>query len=383
MRAGRLPRLVAVVFALALMGAACATDEDPAITDPDGVADAPYEIWAIDQGTGLVHIYDQDLREVDNIDLSDVVELPHMIDFTSDYEHAFIASPASGHTVWVRTTDREILHVIETGPGSHMAAVTPDDATVITASIGDGALVELLLDLEAETYEVGRVLVVGDDPMVAERSEEFPGASPVCHQFTDDGSYAYVTLGPALDEGGLVVVDVEAFELVAAYPPSEVRVNCGTILSPNGDKMYVNGGSVDAGVWYVFDTSTHEPTGEERPSGGLDTHGVWVTPDGSELWMVNRASSNGIVINPSTDEVIFELESVGRSPDIIAMSPDGRRAFITLRGPEPLTGPHAVAGDTPGFSVIDVASRALVEVVQPAEGDEASDFHGIGVRPLG
>jgi hypothetical protein len=133
----------------------------------------------------------------------------------------------------------------------------------------------------------------------------------------------------------------------------------------------------------VFDTATHELLGEPRDSQGGDAHGVRVTPDGSELWMVNRTTSNAIIIDTTTDEVIEEIDGFGESPDILDFSPDGELAFITLRGPNPRSGAvHAVNGDTPGFAVVDVATRELVQIVQPNEGDEHSDFHGIGVRIL-
>jgi hypothetical protein len=64
------------------------------------------------------------------------------------------------------------------------------------------------------------------------------------------------------------------------------------------------------------------------------------------------------------------------------MSPDGRHVFITLRGPNPVTMPHVAVGETPGFAVIDRATRQIVQLVEPARGDSRSDFHGIAVRPL-
>ena len=73
---------------------------------------------------------------------------------------------------------------------------------------------------------------------------------------------------------------------------------------------------------------------------------------------------------------------VGESPDILVISPDGRFAFITLRGPEPLSGPHAIRGHSPGVAVVDVAARQLVEILLPEPDLAVSDFHGIGLRPL-
>jgi YVTN family beta-propeller protein len=347
------------------------------VTTP--AAAAGYEVWALDQGTRQIHIIGPDFTVTDVIDLDGVVTTPHMVDFTSDHRYAFVANTGSGDVAVIRTADRQVIEVIPTGATAHMAAVVPGDEAVIVANIGAGTLTEILLDLDNEVFTIGRELKVEDDPLVQARASEFPGTSPVCHQYTADGRYAYVTLGPALANGGLVILDTVTFELVRVYSAAEIPVNCGTALSADGTKMYVNGGSLDAGEWFVFDTATHDLIKRES-SRGLDAHGVRVTPDGSELWMVNRATSNGIIIDTATDEVIEELPFVGESPDIMDFSPDGRFIFITLRGPNPLSGPHAIAGDTPGVAIFDVKSREFVRAVLPDLANEASDFHGIGVR---
>lgn len=347
-----------------------------------------YEIWALDQGTHRIHIFNADLEEVATIDMAaHGARVPHMIDFTSDHAYAFVANPASGNTAVIRTADREVVAVLETGPGSHMATVRPGDAAAIVAVIGDGKvandgkLVEITIDRASGTFALGRSLVIAEDPLVQAGAGRFGDLGAVCQEFTADGRHAYVTLGPALKDGGLVVLDSASFALVAAYPPDELKVNCGTIRSPDGRHMLVNGGSADTGVWYALDTATHQVV-KQGDSGGKDAHGVWATPDGREIWMVNRVSSNGIVIDARSLEVTAELSDIGKTPDIIAMSPDSRLAFVTLRGPNPVTAHHVAKGETPGFAVVSIPERRLVQVVQPAAGNEASDFHGIGVRVL-
>lgn len=351
-------------------------------------AESHYEIWAIDQGTNQVHIYSPALEEVDGIDLAaEGVRTAHMIDFTSDHAFGLIASTGSGDVTVIRGSDRAIVARLPTGPRTHMATVSPDDSRAIAAVIGspdapgDGKLVEILIDAENESFEIGRTLVVSEDPLVQENGGRFPETQPICQEFTADGRYAYVTLGPGLADGGLVVLDVESFTLAAAFPPDEMQVNCGTVRTNDGRYMFVNGGGADVGVFYVLDTSSHEMV-HQADSRGFDAHGVWPTPDGAEVWMVNRVTSNAIIIDPDSLEIVHEMEFVGRTPDIIAMSPDGSRAYVTLRGPQPVTAPHVAVGETPGFAVVDIAARELVEVVQPAEGEPTSDFHGIGVRVL-
>lgn len=355
---------------------------------PSAAQEGGYEIWAVDQGTGVVHIYGADLEETAQIDLAaEGVRTPHMIDFTSDHSHAVIASTASGDVTVIRTEDREVVAVLKTGPGTHMASVLPDDSAIIVDVIGsgdvenDGKIVEITADFAAESFQVGRSLTIADDPLVEEHAGDFGDIGAVCHDYARDGRHAYVTLGPGLANGGLVILDTAEFKLVKAFAPSELKVNCGTLLVPGGGQMLVNGGSADVGIWYAIDTETLEVVKEEQ-SGGNDAHGVWATPDGSEIWMVNRVSSNGIVLDAATLEQTGELANVGKTPDIIAMSPDGARAFISLRGPNPVSAPHVAMGETPGFAVMDIAARSLEQVVQPAEGNADSDFHGIGVRVM-
>jgi DNA-binding beta-propeller fold protein YncE len=348
-----------------------------------------FEIWAMDQGTHVIHVFDPDFAELGRVEMEPLgMRVPHMIEFTSDYRYAFVAAPATGNTAVIRTADREVVALLATGPRTHHAAVAPDDRRVLVSVIGaadaawDGKLVEIDIDLDNETFTLGRELVIAEDPMFAARRAEFlETGGAVCLAYTADGGAAYVTLGPGLNEGGVVVVDPATFTLVEVFPPGTLEANCGTLLSPTGEHMYLVGGDREVGVWHAVDTRTHEPV-HRGETHGHDAHGSWVSPDGSEYWLVNRVTSNAIVVDTRTHEVIDEIEFVGKTPDIVAMSPDGEFVYITLRGPNPVTMPHVAVGETPGIAVIDRASREMIRLVEPAQGDPASDFHGIAVRAI-
>ena len=348
-----------------------------------------YEMWAMDQGTNIVHIFDTAFRETGRIDLgARGVRVPHTIEFTPDQRYAFVAAPASGNVAVIRTNDREVVKVIATGARTHHAAVSPDGRKVIVAVIGaanaawDGKLVEIDVDPAAETFTPGRELVVANDPLFAPRKGEFKDSGgAVCLGYTADGRQAYVTLGPSIEEGGAVVVDTRDFKIVQVFSPSQVQANCGTILSPDGRHMYLVGGDRGVGVWHAMDTRTHT-SAHRAESGGHDAHGSSFTTDGREYWLVNRVTSNAQVIDARTRALIAEIPFVGKTPDIVAMSSDGRFAFITLRGPNPVTMPHLAVGETPGVAVIDVRTRKQVRLIEPAKGDPKSDFHGVAVRTL-
>jgi DNA-binding beta-propeller fold protein YncE len=374
----------ALVVALALILSTCAprlASRPPAFRD--------YEIWAMDQGTNIVHIFDSSLNETGRIDLgARGMRVPHMLEFTSDHRYAFVAAPATGNVAIIRASDRQVVAMLPTGPRTHHAAISPDDRTVIVSVIGaanapwDGKLVEINVDLANERFTIVRQLVLAEDPVFAGKKNEFKDSGgAVCLAFTGDGRQAYVTLGPGLDEGGTVILDTREFRLIEAFPPRQLDANCGTILSPDGSHMYLVGGDRGVGVWHAVDTRTRRSV-RRSESRGHDAHGSRVTPDGSEYWIVNRVTSNAIVVDPRTLSVLAEIPFVGKTPDIVAMSPDSRFAFFTLRGPNPVTMPHLAVGETPGVAVFDVRTRRQVRLLEPAKGDPKSDFHGIAVRLL-
>ena len=77
------------------------------------------------------------------------------------------------------------------------------------------------------------------------------------------------------------------------------------------------------------------------------------------------------------------------TPDLLKLSPNGSHAFLSLRGPNPLTAdPHVSTGSTPGVGVLKVTEggrSATFEAVAPATnvdaaGIERADVHALAVR---
>lgn len=351
-----------------------------------------YEIWAADQGTDQLYIY-EGTEGSDNLELLDTYDLstnggrPHMVHFTSDYAYAAIAN--AGGPVIMRTEDREIIAEPETGGGTHFAGFSPDDEWLIVDVIGDNKIVRIDVDLDNESFDIADELVPSD-----EVEDIADTQNPVCHSWDHNGRTIH-TLGPGYGDGGVVIVDHESFEIDVAWPGDELQANCGTMPHPTEDKFYLTAGlpsnpdeDVEGiGKYYVLDTSTDEIIAE-GDSGGIDAHGFWFTTDGEELWVLNRETNDGIILDPDSDEVTGEIDAFGPdesdSPDIMWATPDGAYMVATLRGPNPVTGsPHAATGVNPGFSLLDVESKEIVSTIVPDEEDEDSDFHGVGVRPLG
>jgi DNA-binding beta-propeller fold protein YncE len=375
---------------------------------PGSPRDVPHEVWMLDQGTDRIHVFDDDRREIAAIDVSREAlaplgydwnsngpVVPHMIDFDSQYRYAFIAATAGAATIVVDAAEKEVISVLPTGGGSHMAAVTPDDDAVWVAAIGARQLVRVALDLDAgppTADDVDRRLPVED--LLATFAEEsgtsyeWTSYSPVCHQYVADTNEAWVTLGPGPTQGGLFVFDLDAEEVTHAYDPAEVKANCGVAVTADDSRVIANwsGTLHDAdGRWYAFDARTKEQL-QDLPSAGVDAHGVRLTPDGRHLWMVNRGSDDGLIIDARTLRTVRELDDVGDAPDILDFSPDGRWAYVTQRGPNPLSGAiHVATGSRPGIAVLHVPSGRVVDHLEPPRVEDGSgvrnDVHGVAVRP--
>jgi DNA-binding beta-propeller fold protein YncE len=386
-----------------------------------------HEVWSVDQGTDRIHVYDSaDYREVATIDLSPAAladrgfqhvpagprTVPHMIDFDSQDRFAFVAATAGAATIVIDARTREVLEVLGTGAGSHMAAVTPDDTAAWVAAIGTQQMVEIelgKLNSARPTFEIGARLDVADllAPLEAANPHwqpvvptglpfEYASYSPVCHQYSPDSTEAWVTLGPGWPQGGLFVLDLTSHEVTAAWNPNEVKANCGTSVSEELALANFSGevvaGADTAGEWYVFDRASKQlletHSAADGPVEGLDAHGLRLTPDGSHYWMVNRGSSDGFVVDASDRTVVRHLTSGLDAPDILDFAPDSSRVYISQRGPSPLTGaPHAATGDEPGIAVLDAATGERVAFLAPTEvivdGRVQNDVHGVGVRTVG
>lgn len=382
--------------AIALAGCTGETDEEQS-----------YEIWAADQGQNVIHIYepagDGEFEEIDTIDTeAEGGEVPHMIDYSSDYEYAAVACTGGARVLVYRTEDRELVGNIETGPASHFASFSPDDEYLTVDVIGENRIVKVDADLEEEEFEET------DDEIILEDVEfQSDETDPICHQFDGHGRSIH-TLGPSYHDAGVVVVDHDDFSIAQSFSDDDLPANCGTVPHPTEDKFYLTAGlptptdddgepiedEEGVGDYYVLDTSGDEiEIIDDGSTEGIDAHGFWFTPDGEELWVLNRETNDGLILDPDTDEVIEEIDAFGPetsddtdnrdAPDIMWASPDGEYMFVTLRGPEPQSGdPHAATGVNPGFAVWDIEARERVDTIIPSDDDDA-DFHGIGVRPTG
>jgi YVTN family beta-propeller protein len=88
---------------------------------------------------------------------------------------------------------------------------------------------------------------------------------------------------------------------------------------------------------------------DQGPFNGAPSHGIGIAPDGKSLWVASRP--NGMVYAYSLpDLTLLGGVAVGKRPDWLTFTPDGRRVYIATES-------------TNSVTVVDTASRSVVTKV--------------------
>jgi DNA-binding beta-propeller fold protein YncE len=357
---------------------------------------AAYEVWAADQNTDTLFILDpagQILRTIGGATLG-AAKRPHMLWGVPGDEYVYSANTVSNSITVLSGKDGAVKAVVNAiGKAPHAAQPNPKQPErVYVANIGPqetkdgqrdrGETITELVRSAGPKWDIVRSLDLKAAPALAD-SARFPSRRPVCFGFSQNGRYMLTTLF----SGGLAVVDLQAWSVSKAWGKDAIAENgCGFAVSPSGAEIYVTAGNQRSSWLYVFDVRG-EPqlvASHDLSRWGQDAHGLAVDAARQALWVLHRVSSN-VTVHPlatirNADQRPGVIEFVGKTPDLIMLSPGNDRAYVTLRGPKPApTIPHATVGETPGIGIIDVASRKLLTVVKL--GDQtAGDFHGLFIR---
>ena len=409
-------------------------------------AESSYEVWAIDQSNspgltygGTLYIYDgkeleQGLKgaesEPEKLDLAGATAQlcysqtlaypvrPHMIAMNASQTHAIISFVASGHVLIMDARTRTPVECIRTSIGAggsrqvHFAIPSPDE-TYIAVANQNGKLFERIETHYASNQftlntAAGLDLANCTTPngVACQQAGIRPDNAPICPIIEATSQYVFVTLRG----GGLFVVDAKQtpMQIVAEYDINTVHPN-GCLGAQTGDKMYIDSGGGTASHLYGADLYTFPVTGfstanpPNMPVPGVvfsdlsadaDAHGALLTKHERYLWVADRGRNFLWVVDTVTDEVVNTILlassiSADPTPDLLMLSPNGTHAFMSLRGPNPLTAdPHVSTGSTPGVGVIRVIEagrNGVFEYAAPVSNldsanIERADVHALTIR---
>jgi DNA-binding beta-propeller fold protein YncE len=409
-------------------------------------AESSYEVWAIDQSNspgltygGTLYIYDgKDLErgaysreaEPEKIDLGRAAAQlcysrtlaypvrPHMMAMNASQTHAIISFVASGHVLIMDARTRSPIECIRTTAGAggsrqvHFAIPSPDE-TYIAVANQNGKLFERIdTDYVSNHFTLNTAAMIDlancstPNGIACEQAGIRPDNAPICPIVDATSQFVFVTLRG----GGLFVVDARQtpMQIVAEYDINTVHPN-GCLGAQVGGKMYIDSGGGTSSHLYGADLYAFPVTGFSAanppntpapnvvlsdPSAEADAHGASLTKHARYLWVADRGRNFIWVINTSSDELVktIGLEgpiSADPTPDLLAISPNGSHAFLSLRGPNPLTAdPHVSTGRTPGVGVMRVIeagqSGVFESIARVSNLDSANveraDVHALTIR---
>jgi hypothetical protein len=405
-----------------------------------------FEVWLVDQSDsfgktygGALHIFSgadleghraSSARPIKVIDLgSGTARLclretganpvrAHMLAFNASHSHAILTFVSSGHVVIFDAATRRPVACIRTLAGAggqrqaHAAEPTADDAYILVANQNGKRVDRIATDYATNTFVLDATLDLASGVTPNGVPREFAGRpdnAPIVVVPDGSSSLAFVTLRG----GGLFVIDPHTMGIVAEYENTVVRANGFAGAEAHG-YMYINSGAGSADTnpsrfdIYRFQLSQYAAANAPNSPAPIlvfaddtlphddhrDGHGLVLTKRNRYLWVFDRARSVAEVFDAASSSHVGTVGLAHRSrgdptPDLVDISPSGDRIFVSLRGPNPLSGsPHAAVGTTPGLGVIQVKrggrSGELKSVVRirnvDATGVERADAHGIRVR---
>ena len=127
--------------------------------------------------------------------------------------------------------------------------------------------------------------------------------------------------------------------------------------SRDGSRIFVS--EFGANRVAVVDTASDTVVGEytTNASTAARNHSSWITRDGKTLWLVNEVANEVTAVDAATGQMQLAVP-VGNRPSEVIVSPDGKRAYVSIRGGENK------------IKVIDTSTKTITsEVTLPTQPD--------------
>lgn len=174
--------------------------------------------------------------------------------------------------------------------------------------------------------------------------------------FTAEANRAVARYDPATDKVDWLMGTGESVSHMLVITPDAKRIYTANMLSNTVTAINVGGGPTPPNITQIAVGKTPE--------------GIGISPDGREVWAANRAEGTISIIDTATNKVVETIAKFSQLPFRVAFTPDGKRVLI----PDPVggeliifdaatrkeTGRIKLEGGTVGVAVAADSRRAYV-----------------------
>jgi len=224
-----------------------------------------------------------------------------------------IANQQSHSAYLISLKDGKVVRKIETGPGPHEAAVSPDGKTAVVTIYGN-------------QQSVGASLLVIDI------------ASGKAVKTVSTGTYTRPHGAAFVDNDRVIVTSETTKNLVLVNLKDEKVERAMSTDAPGShmlalakDGKYVYSANIPVGTVTKFEVATGKKVGEAQV--GKGSEGIGISPDGKTIYTANRGDQTLSAVDTETMKSTRTVPAPGL-PYRAAFSADGKRALI----PNPVAG---------------------------------------------
>jgi PGF-pre-PGF domain-containing protein len=306
--------------------------------------------YVANHGDGTITVIDTD----GNAGVADITvgDSPMEIAVTPDGKHAYVTNDANTGITVIDTANGSRTY-LPIGSASRGIATAPDGGKAYVVKLDNN---------------VGVINIATNTLLKNITHENFTGIWDVA--ISPDGSYAYVT-----DDGfsgRVFVINTSTDEVVATVNTTGLS-GVGIAVTPDGGTVYM--ADFTGHALYNINTTTYAAT----PIAGFGgPFGVAIGPEGGRVYVtdIGFGGGNVSVVNTSTNTIIANVP-VGNFPVEIAITPDGKHAYVTNNGDDTVSivdldanaGVGVInVGPSPwGIAMVDTAPPAI-GITSPVEG---------------